>query len=495
MPRTVLTRRELVAAAAAAAAGSAVAVPDAWARSLLARRARIGPGQFLDGVASGEPGPNAVTLWSRLSTGRPRSGARLVVARDAGMRRVVATTVVPTGAGVNGALKVRVGRLDPGTEYFYAWESGTNISPIGRTRTAPAPGSADAVRMAFSSCQQFAGGWFAAHRDAVARPDLDLYLFLGDYVYEGGRSREAVRNDPVQAVDLGSYRRKYALYRSDPDLRELHRVHPTAHVWDDHEVSNNYSDGEPPVPAAQRAAAYRASFEWLPRMTYPSDRHRIFKKLSFGALADVFLLDERQYRVPGIDGRPGSILGEGQLRWLLGELRSSRATWKVIAQQVRVAQVNRVARRRSDAWDAYPEDRARLLGAIEAAGIDNVVVLTGDAHVFMANLLASDFDALGDGTARRPAAVEFVGGSVTTPGAAFPEADVQAGAPWVRQYNGVAHGYAAMDLTPTGLVTDFIAHQILDPDAPAVAFERFVQPVGTNLFQRQTLATAARRRL
>jgi phosphodiesterase/alkaline phosphatase D-like protein len=347
--------------------------------------------------------------------------------------------------------------------------------------------------MAFSSCQRFAGGHFAAHADAAARPDLGLYLFLGDYVYEGAGSRGEIRQDPIQAVDLGSYRRKYALYRSDPGLRELHRLHPTAHIWDDHEVSNNYSDGEPPVPAAQRAAAYRASFEWLPRMTYPSDRHRIFKKLSFGGLVDVFLLDERQYRVPGIDGRPGSMLGEGQLRWLTGELARSRATWKLVAQQVRVAQVG-VPRTKGDSWDAYPEDRARLLGAVDSAGIPNVVVLTGDAHVYMANLLATDFVALGDGTGRRASAVEYVGGSVTSAGRNAAEAEIQATSPWVRQYNGAAHGYAHLELAGDRLVTDYVACSLVDPAAPGMPFERFVQPAGANAFERQTLAAVARQR-
>jgi phosphodiesterase/alkaline phosphatase D-like protein len=492
MPRTVLTRRELVAAGATAAAGAAVAVPDAWARSLLRRRARVGPGAFLDGVASGEPGARAVTLWTRLTTGRPRSGARLVVARDAGMRRVVATAVVPTGAGVDGALKARVGGLEPGTEYFYAWESGTSTSPIGRTRTAPAPGSADTVRITSSSCQSYASGHFAAHLDAAARADVDLALFLGDYVYE--TAVHDVRRDPIVAVDLATYRRKYALYRSDPALRELHRLHPVAHVWDDHEVENNYTDGEPPLAPAQRAASYRAAFEWLPRLTYPSDRHRIFKRLALGGLVDLFLLDERQYRVPSIDGRPGTLLGERQLAWLIDGLQRSQATWKLVAQQLRVVPTRLDREGKADAWDGYPEDRARLLGAIEAAAIPNVVFLTGDEHVFMANLLASDFAALGDGTARRPAAVEYVTGSVTSPGRDVAEARVQQRAPWVRQYHGGTNGYGVLDLAPDRLVTDYVACATNAPVAPAVAFERFVQPAGANAFERQTLAAPPLRR-
>ena len=486
MGKLHLTRREIVASATAAAAFAAV--PPAWGRALLSSRPRIGPGAFLDGVASGEPSRSAVTFWSRLDTERPRSGARLVVARDQGMRRVVATAIVPTGAGVGGALKARVGGLRPSTEYYYVWESGTAVSEIGRTRTAPAPSSAEAVRLAFSSCQQYASGYYGAHTHAASLPDLDVYAFLGDYIYEENNFRR-VRDEPIQAVDVRTYRRKYALYRSDPALRELHRLHPTVHVWDDHEVENNYSDNDPPPAPAQRAAGYRVSFEWLPRMSLRRDRHRVYSKLSLGGLVDVFLLDERQYRTGDLDGQPRRILGEPQMSWLIAGLRASTATWKVIAQQVVVATIyGERGGVNEDAWDGYPEDRARLLGEIERAGIANVVFLTGDAHVFMANLLASDFQSLGDGSRRRPAAVEYVGGSVTSPGRERPEAEVQADAPWNRQYDGSRHGYALMDLAPDRLVTEYLATDISIPDGGTAPFERFIQPAGANNFERQTLA-------
>jgi len=478
-----LTRRELVAGATAT--GLLAAVPPAWARSLLAQRPRVGPGAFLDGVASGEPGARAVTFWSRLETERLRSGARLVVARDRGLRRVVATTVVPTGRGVNGTLKARIGGLKPGTDYFYAWESGTDVSPIGRTRTAPAADSVEALSIAYSSCQQYALGHFAAHAHAATVPDLDLYLFLGDYVYESQKAE--LRADGIDAVDLASYRSKYALYRSDPGLRELHRVHPVAHIWDDHEVENNYSDGQPAPSRAQRSAAYRAAFEWMPRMAFPSDRHRIYKRLSFGRVADVFLLDERQYRVQTDDGQR-AMLGDAQMRWLLGGLRASRARWKLIAQQVVVAQdPYGTGRSAPDRWDGYPQDRARLLGELERAGITDVAFLTGDAHVFMASLLASDFEALGDGTARRPAAVEFVGGPVTSRGRQLEDDRLRARAPWVRQYDGYRHGYAHLALRPDQLRVEYRASDLRAPDGATVAFERFDQPAGQNDFARQRL--------
>jgi phosphodiesterase/alkaline phosphatase D-like protein len=484
-----VTRRELVAAGAAGAA--LAAVPPAWAARLLDSTPRVGPGEFVDGVASGEPGASAVTLWSRLQTDRPRSGARLVVARDEEMRRVVATTVVPTGRGVNGTLKARIDGLEPDTQYWYAWESGTGSSPVGRTRTAPALGSGRGVRIGVSSCQLYPAGYFNAHADAAQR-DLDLYLFLGDYIYETDLAAGTPypRADAIEAVDLASYRRKYQLYRSDAGLRELHRMHPALHVWDDHEIADNYSDNNPAPSAAQRAAGYRVAFEWLPRIVFPRERDRIYKRISYGKNVDIFLLDTRGRRSGDHDGQERHILDEAQMRWLIRELKASTARWKVIAQQVVVATIYFGPATNSDAWDGYPEDRARLLGEIERAGIDDVVFLTGDVHVFMANLLASDFAALGDGSSRKPAAVEYVAGSITSPGVPLAEPALQAQAPWNKQYDGVQHGYATLDLDPHRMATEYLTSAYLVPGGPTATFERFTQPAGENRIERQRLPAA-----
>jgi phosphodiesterase/alkaline phosphatase D-like protein len=485
MPRQILTRRELIAAGAVAGATYA-AVPPVWGKSLFKGRVRVGPGRFLDGVASGEPTANAITFWSRLTTPRPRSGARLVVARDPGMRRVVATAVVPTGRGIGGALKVRIAGLKPSSTYYYMWESGTDLSPLGRTKTAPDPSSLEALRMTFSSCQQFAAGHFGAHADVARFAPLDAVMFLGDYVYE--RADFVIREDPLTSLDLASYRDKYAVYRSDPGLRELHRMHPTLHIWDDHELANNYTENSPPTPAVQRAAAYRASFEWLPRLSLPHDRHRIFKRFSFGRVADVFLLDERQYRTGNGDGQPRRFLGDAQLGWLIDGLRASNAKWKLVAQQMQVAPIPFEGRQNDDGWDGYDAERRALLGAIESSGIDNVAFLSGDVHVFAANLLASDFEALGDGSSRRPSAVEYVGGSVTSPGRARTDAEAQEVAPWNLQYNGLRHGYAALDLDVNRLVCEYRAQPVVTPAPQVVAFERFTQAAGSNRPARESFA-------
>ena len=485
----IVTRRELIASAVAA--GSVAAVPPAWAKRLYRGRVRVGPGRFLDGVASGEPSADAITFWSRLTTSRPRSGARLIVATEPSMRRVVATTTVATGQAVDGALKTRVGGLKPSTEYFYVWESGSGVSEVGRTKTAPPPGSAQELHMTFSSCQQYAGGHYGAHAAVAQLPTLDAVLFLGDYIYE--RPDFGVREDPILALDLASYRAKYALYRRDRGLRELHRLHPTLHIWDDHEIANNYSDNNPSPPPAQRAAGYRAASEWLPRMAIASDRHRIYKQFAFGSTAEVFLLDERQYRTGNRDGLPRKLLGDPQMAWLLDGLRRSPATWKIIAQQVQVAPLQFEGRPNNDAWDGYEADRQLLLTTLEREGIRNVVFLTGDVHVYIANLLASDFEALGDGSTRRPAAVEYVGGSITSPGRDAAEATAREVAPWCLQYNGARHGYASLDLFGDRLVTEYRAQPVFDPRPQITAFERFTQPAGENRITREQLAPRSRR--
>lgn len=483
------TRRELVVATGATA--MAAAVPPAWGR-LTSTRAGLGPGAFADGVASGEPSSTAVTFWSRLRTDHPRSGARLVVATDEGFDNVVARAVVPTGRGVNNALKTRIGGLKPHTEYFYLWQSSNHASDVGRTRTAPPKGSQTPIRMAYSSCQHFNFGYFSPHQHAAAE-DLDLYVFLGDYVYERGSVPNAVRADRINAVDLASYRRKYRAYRADEGLRELHRRQPIVHMWDDHEVFNNYSQNNPPPSVSQRTAGYRAAFEWLPRMAYPRERYRLYKKLSYGANVDLFMLDTRQYRTGFGDNLPKHIIDETQYQWLMRGLKASTARWKVIAQQVAVTADPFGTGEAFDQWDGFPEDRARMLGEIESAGLRDVVFLTGDAHVFMCSLLGTDFQAAADGR-RVPAAVEYIGGSVTSPGLIRAEADARADAPWIQEYNGADKGYAIFAADDSQLVTEYRSSDLTSPAGATHGLDRFVQPAGVNRVSREVLAPPVQRR-
>jgi alkaline phosphatase D len=224
-------------------------------------------------------------------------------------------------------------------------------------------------------------------------------------------------------------------------------------------------------------------------MVFPTERYRIFKRVPLGRTVDLFLLDERQYRTVDDSGNPVRILGERQMQWLIDGLKASPAQWKIVANQVQIAPLDFGSGESQDSWGGYPESRVRLLGEIERAAIPNVVFVTGDSHVFMANLLASDFETFRNDPSRRPAAVEYVGGSVTTPGGDRVESEVQAKNPWNRQYNGASHGYALLGASGAQLVTEYRRSDVLDPNGATAPFERFVQPDGANSPSRQSLGT------
>ncbi|MEV4422205.1 alkaline phosphatase D family protein [Patulibacter sp. NPDC049589] len=497
MTRISITRRELVVAGGTLAAGLALTTP-AHARLLPTTRG-VGRGRFLDGVASGEPSSDAVTFWGRLTTSAPRSAARLIVAEDQGLTKTVATVVVPTSAGVDHTLKARVGGLKPAQHYWYAWQSSTDVSPVGRTKTAP-PGDSDTpISIAYSSCQNYGAGFFSAHADAAAHDEIDLCAFLGDYTYEyaygdyGGQGRGSGVVDPA-STDLTSYREKLRLYRADAPLRELHRLHPVVHVWDDHEIADNYTDGAPAPSDLQRNAGYRASTEWLPRLAFPGDRFRLYRSLRYGRNAELFITDQRQYRTAGDPGT--TMLGRPQLDWLKRGIQASSARFKLVGNPDMIAPLGlaplgaTLATINSDQWDGYPAERAELLNHIAANAIGDVVFLTGDIHLYMAN------DLLLNG---RSVATEYIGGSVTSPG--LPALLNALGTPAIRALNthirffdGEAHGWALARVTKDALTVDFRVNDITVKDAPSRTLASFVQPVGANQVQQQAVPTASRDR-
>lgn len=485
---SILTRRDLVLAGTAVAA--AAYVPPAWGR-LIGEKAFVGPGTFEDGVASGEPTPDGMTFWGRLTTERPRSGAKLIVAEDEGLTRTVATAIVPTGRAIDGSLKTRVTGLQPNRFYYYVWQSADAVSPVGRTKTAPAADSDVPLNLAYSSCQNYPIGFFNGHREAAAIDDLDLYLFLGDYTYEYGPVSGEVpgRTKERPTVDLRSYRDTLKLYRADPALRELHRRHPVVHVWDDHEVADNYSDNEPRPSDLQRTAGYRASFEWMPRMVMPSDRFRIYRQTLLGRQAEVILLDQRQYRTGDGDGQPRRLLGEAQMAFFLDRLKASTARWKIVGNQLMIAPLKAGPQAiNEDQWDGYPEDRTRVLDTIAQNSISDVVFLTGDIHTYMANQVLRNADS------GAPIATEYIGGSITSQGvpdvAALAETAVKAGNPWIKQFNGVEKGYATVGLTQDAAKVTYRTSDITKEGAPHRTLAAYTQPLGANDFTADAPAAA-----
>jgi alkaline phosphatase D len=237
-----------------------------------------------------------------------------------------------------------------------------------------------------------------------------------------------------------------------------------------------------------RAAGYRAAFEWIPRKVFPTDRHRIYKKISLGRTVDLFLLDERQYRAVDEFDRPVRLLGEAQRHWLMTSLLRSRATWKIIANQVPVAPIDYGDGPRLDSWGGYDDSRTQLLQEIETAGIPNVVFVTGDSHAFMVNLISSNPDGFGTNPNHPAAAVEYVGGSITSAGNNRPEDEARAENPWMQQYNAIDHGYAHLALNSGELVTEYRRSDMTRPDGVTETFERFHQLAGTAGVARESLA-------
>jgi alkaline phosphatase D len=478
--------------------------------------ARAAGTPFTLGVASGDPTPAGMVLWTRLAPDPLRGGGMpaapvpvdWVVAEDEALRRPVRQGRVTALEAEAHSVHVEVEGLQPGRWYFYRFTAMGEASPIGRTRTAPAIGSMpDSLKLAVASCQQYEHGFFAAHRHiAAAQPDL--VAFLGDYVYEASWGRNLVRshNAPT-ARTLEEYRNRYALYHADADLQAAHAACPWLVTWDDHEVSNDYANdiGERERGApflARRASAYQAFWEHmpLPRSAKPVGADaRIFRRNGFGALAEFHILDDRQYRHPQPcqQGERGgatrvteeacaalldparSLLGMEQEAWLRDGLARGRARWTILAQQTRMARLGSLATPPvfwTDGWDGYPAARRRLLDQLAARPREGgtPLVIGGDIHAFLAAELRPDFDAPGT----PPVAVEFVGTSITSQsGSRY--AVPYARDPHIAFGDASRRGYLSLRLTAREAVAEMMAlEDVTKPDSGIAVLRRFAVEAG-----------------
>jgi len=476
---------------------------------------------FRLGVASGDPTPTELSLWTRLAPEPLAEGggmpARDVavgweLARDEGFRHGVRRGKVAALPELAHSVHVDVRGLQPGREYFYRFTVDGQRSAVGRTKTAPAPGTrVEELTFAFASCQAWPDGFYSAYR-RMNEQDLDLVIHLGDYIYEYGIPADGGARDVAvpaalqeYCVTLERFRLQHSLYKTDPDLQECHRRFPWAVTWDDHEVENDYAgiypEYAPTTPAfvAKRAAAYQAYYEHMPlRLSArPSGGElRLYRRLRYGDLAEFNVLDTRQYRAdqPCGDGEQprcaagfdpdATMTGDAQEAWLLDGLAASRAKWNVIAQGVMMGELKHDAqggRFWQDAWDGYPGQRARLLESI--AGISkgrkhhlNPVVVTGDWHSTFVNDLKVDFeDASRDATV----ATEFVGTSITTNGdglvyGPYYEPMVPFN-PSIRFFDGDRRGYVLCKLDREQWRTELrMVEEVGDADASEYTFASFV---------------------
>ncbi|KOG42478.1 alkaline phosphatase D family protein [Streptomyces resistomycificus] len=515
-------RRFLSLTAAAAALAFATNVPAAGATGTRAMdTAKIADDPFTLGVASGDPMPDSVVLWTRLAPvpyepGGGMAGLAAAVLWEVALDERFAV-VVRSGGSVafpeyNHTVHVEVDGLAPGSEYFYRFKTGAWISETGRTRTAPARTSAAAtLTIAAVSCQAFHDGYFTAHRH-LAEDDVDLVFHVGDYLYEyavndvgGARAYPGGTLPDVfnrEAVLLEDYRLRYALYKSDPDLRAVHAAHPFVVTWDDHDTENNYAGavdehGSPPEEfLLRRAAAYRAYWENHPlrgaQMPSGADL-RLYRRLHWGTLAQFDVLDTRQYRsdqaygddlhVPGpeSDDPARTMTGQAQEDWLIEGWRASDAVWNVMPQQVCFSQRRMdlaEALMSMDAWDGYRASRERILAGAKSAGVENLMVLTGDVHAGYAFEIKDVFDD----PESRTLGTEIVATSVASgrDGAEKPANwdTYMTANPHLKFYNG-QRGYVRVELGPQVARADFrTVSAVTTPGAPITTAGSFAIEAG-----------------
>ena len=419
----------------------------------------MGAGVFRHGVGSGDPLTDRVMIWTRVTSVAEAVDVSWVVATDHELAEIVAGGAAVASAQDDHTVQVDVGGLEPGREYFYGFAVAAEHSQTGRTRTLAA--EPEQVRFATCSCAKFNAGYFNAYARIAERGDLDFVLHLGDYIYEAsnrppkGQTPGADIGRPFdpdgECRTLADYRRRYAQYRSDPDVQRLHAALPVIATIDDHELADGAwaggADAHDPGAhgpwEARRNAAFQARWEWLPtRRPDPADRvgrrrhavrradpTRFFRTVGLGDLAEIHLLDIRSRRDrPALEPRMSdpdrSMLGAEQREWLLSALASPAPGWRLIATPAILsrtwceepAEPLATALHRlklidedgegpdEDQWDGYPAERAALLERF--AGLENIVVLSADIHVSVAAEVCAESGS--------PCAIEVTSPSLTS---------------------------------------------------------------------------------
>jgi alkaline phosphatase D len=454
--------------------------------------------RFGMGIASGHPRPDTVVLWTRLGGDDlpDKVDVQWEIARDEAFKDIAARGTEVAEAAWAHSVHAEPAGLAPNRPYWYRFSALGQQSPVGRTRTAPAPDAkVESLRFAIASCQRFDHSHFGAWRHAATQ-DLDLVVFLGDYIYEYASPPNALRRHEGSFTrSLDQYRARYAQYKGDPALQAAHAAAPWIVIWDDHEVENDYAAGTAqvfdPLFRFRREAATQAYWEHMPfpkAMRPRGTELRLFGRFDWGTLARIHTLDDRQYRdvqaCPKF-GRNGSntvplkdcaafvdpkrsLHGADQERWLAEGWDAQRG-WNLLAQQTLMARcsetdtANGGATYWSDGWDGYAASRNRLLAGAVARKANNLVALGGDVHAHYVADLKADFD-----DDKSPVmAAEFCGTSIASHGRAQKRIDeARAFNPHIHHARADQRGYTAFTLGPKRLdATLFGVRDAHDPES------------------------------
>lgn len=498
-----------------------------------AAQQRLAGNPFTLGVASGSPTHDSVVLWTRLLPDGEAAlraqpvAVRWEVAHDEGFTRIAQAGQAQAVAGLAHSVHVEVQGLEPDRWYFYRFMVGDALSATGRTRTFPAPDAVVArLRLAYASCQRWEHGYYSAYRH-MRDENLDLVMFLGDYIYEYPNAGQAVRVPTGGWVrTLDDYRRRYALHKSDAELQAMHAVCPWLVTWDDHEVQNDYAglspgDSGPSVAdfAARRAAAYQAFYEHMPVRASVLTRAvaglaggaemRIYDRVPYGRLASICMLDARQYKDAQActrEGRAGSstvdpsgcaawqdparsMLGAQQEAWLAagwGSAAGKAAGWNLVGQQSLFGQ--RDFRRGpgqvlwNDGWDGYAAARTRFTDALRRHTVANPVLLGGDVHENWVGHIKADYaDA-----ASAALGTEFCGTSITSRSAGNAKIpDTLAENPHFVFADSERRGYGVVELTP-GMLTSTLraVDDVTRADSGVQTLARFAVRAGRAVVEK-----------
>ncbi|MBY0572103.1 MAG: alkaline phosphatase D family protein [Undibacterium sp.] len=374
------SRRQFIRhfAASTAAVSSAVALSACGGNSVDPIYA-----SFEHGVASGDPLGDRVIIWTRVTPSSNTDGRDFdvtwQVASDEQFSKIIKSGNLAASANRDYTVKVDVTGLSPNSVYFYRFNFGGRISPVGRTKTLPV-GKVDQVKLAVMTCSNYPAGYFNVYAEIAKLTDIDAAVHLGDYIYEypfdgyaseNAASMNRLVEPKTEIITLTDYRSRYAIYRKDLDLQALHAKIPLIAVWDDHEFANDtWIDGaENHDPAtegpfsARRTAALQAYNEWMPiRLPDPSKNNRIYRSFDFGDLVSLHMLDtrligrEKQLSYANYMSSTGAfdaakftldmsnptrqLMGVEQTTWLQAQLTKSSATWQILGQQVLMARMN-----------------------------------------------------------------------------------------------------------------------------------------------------------
>jgi alkaline phosphatase D len=530
------TRRQLLQLIGAGAA--AWSLPrSAWSQP------RLSQNPFTLGVASGSPTHDSVVLWTRLHTaqssllgvgdglGHVAVPLRWELAHDEQFSRIVQSGQSLASPALAHSVHIEVAGLDADRWYFYRFMVGDFVSPVGRTRTVPRPEAQVArLRLAYASCQKWEDGYFTAWRH-MREENLDLVLFLGDYIYEYPALTGRVRVPTGGWVlTLDDYRQRYALYKGEADLQAMHAACPWLLTWDDHEVQNDYaglqagySSAADPSAASQflarRAAAYQAWYEHMPVRASALTQGlaglatgaelRIYNRLSYGQLASLYLLDGRQYKDPqtctpggGLGSgmvKPAdcpqwndpsrSLLGRAQERWLYDEFSKPQAHesgWNVLGQPTLFGQrdlkIGPGQTLWNDGWDGYPAARTRLTDALRQHAVANPVILGGDVHENWVGHVKADYADPNSASV----GVEFCGTSISSrSGGNAKTAQRLAENPHFVFADALRKGYGVAEFTKAQLTTTLrVVDDVTRQDTKIETLARFTVQAGRPVVER-----------